>query len=145
MKKTEITNIKEYWVGFSNAPYWGARLFKKGYQHVYVLYKSGGKWIEINPRSHALEVFVLPYSGEKKLPQRLASNGGHPFIRMKIEQKMKQHPLRNLLKTLHCTNMAKYIVGVRMWAYTPYQLYKRLATMPVHIMKKKGILEIEVL
>ena len=140
------TAIKEFWVGFRDASYFVRHFLKSDYQHVYILYKDGGKWIELNPRNHALEAFILPYDPKKvDVPALIHKDHGHPFLRLKIEQRGRKQPNLNIFRTIHCVNVVKYILGIRVWALTPYQLYKRLSKMPSHIMAKKGILEIDIL
>lgn len=139
------TSTKEFWIGFRDASYFVRHFLKKGFQHVYVLTQDGGKWVELNPRNHALECFVLPYELEVDVPGLIHLEHGHPFIRVLVEHRMRKNPNLNIFKTIHCANIVKYILGVGLMAYTPYQLYKRLAEMPVDIMTQKGILEIEIL
>jgi hypothetical protein len=138
--------IKEFWIGFRDASYFVRHFLKKGFQHTYVLAKSNGSWVELNPRNHAFEFFVLPFDEEEKVPELIASNHRHKFLRVLVEQNVeKRNPDLNIFKTIHCTNIVKYITGIKLMAYTPYQLYKSLTRMSGQRMGKKGILKVEIL
>lgn len=141
------TVTKEFWIGFRDAHGWPRHFLKKGYQHCYVLFKEDGRWIELNPRNYIFQCFLL---NEKEVsiedfPKLLNEDKEHPFIRIKIEQKWGKRFAWNVFKRMHCTNMVKYILGVRLLAWTPYQLYKKLVHMSPSMMAAKGILEIEII
>ncbi len=142
---TKTTDIKEFWIGFRDAAYFVRHFLKKGFQHTYIMYKDGDHWVELNPRNHALECYVFPQNKTIDLPGGIAKELGHLFIRIKVKQKMRKWPSLNIFKTIHCTSIVKYILGIRLMAFTPYHLYKRLADMPTDMMGAKGILEIEIL
>lgn len=139
------TAIKEFWIGFKDASYFVRHFLKEGFQHAYVLAKSGDKWVELNPRNHAFEFFVLPYEGDVDVPGLMVADHKHKFLHVIMEQKMKKQLDLNIFKTLHCVNVVKYIMGIKLMAYTPWQLYKRLTRMSDKEMLKKGILKVIIL
>lgn len=141
----ETTDIKEFWIGFRNASYFVRYFLKRGFQHTYVLLKDGGKWVELNPRNHAMLSFVLPYPKSKNVPDEIKKEAGHRFLHIKVEQKIKHQPDLNIFKPINCVNIVKYIVGIKLRAHTPYQLYKKLTRMSNKAMKKKGILKVTIL
>lgn len=141
---TEIV-IKEYWIGFRSAQYFVRHLMKKDFGHVYIICKDKFNWVQIDPRNASLEVYILPYKPEDDVPKILNENLRHRFIRFHVEQKINKWPNLNPFKMIHCVNIVKYVLGIRVWAVTPYKLYRKLLRLTPKQMKKMGIHKIELI
>lgn len=145
MVKNKKIDVKEFWIGFTRGCYRMSRFLKKGFQHTYVLTKDYDNWIELNPRNHALEFFVLPFKLEVDVPGLLVREKGHSCIYVKIEHRKKKNPNFNIFSTVHCVNIVKYIVGIKVFAYTPYQLYTGLLEMGDAERRSQGILNLNII
>ncbi len=137
--------IKEYWIGFRAAQYFIRHLMKKDFGHVYIIAKDQFNWVQIDPRNASLEVCILAFKPEDDVPEILNEKYGHRFIRVEVEQKINKWPNLNPFKMIHCVNIVKYILGIKMWAVTPYKLYKKLLKMTPRQLKKRRILKIELI
>jgi hypothetical protein len=141
----KYSDVKEFWIGFRSGKYSICRCFKTGFQHTYVLTKSGDNWVELNPRNHALEVFVLPFPIGSNVPELLVRDHGHRFLYVKVKQKRRSNPSYNIFRTIQCVNVVKYMLGIKLFCFTPYQLYKRLLRLEDFERRRKGILELKII
>lgn len=141
----KYSDIKEFWIGFVDVKCSLCCYFKKGFQHTYVLTKSGDNWVELNPRNHALEVFVLPFPLGTDVPKLLVREHAHHFLYVKVKPKRKSNPSYNIFRTIHCVNVVKYMLGIKLFCFTPYQLYRRLINSKDLERRQKGILELKII
>jgi hypothetical protein len=135
----------EFWVGFRDTQYFTKKILKKGFGHCYVIGRDQYNWVMIDPRNGALEVSILPYRIEDDVAKMVNEKEGHRFIKIEINREIKKWPNLNPFRMIHCTNIVKYILGIHLWALTPYKLYRKLLRLNEQQMKKRNILKIELI
>ncbi len=98
-------------------------IFKNGFSHVQVLKRTDYGWIEIDPTWCQNKVKVLPFSVKDDVVS--AYKKIHQAHALKITNHVKKDKY-NYVRFLCCVGSAQYVVNIRLFAISPYHLYKRL-------------------
>jgi len=142
MDSREISNTKTVWIGFKEAKFFIRHFLKKDFGHVYVLMKDYYNWGLIDPRNKSLEVMLLPYRPEENVPFITKKEFGHSILEVVVEKKINKWPNLNPFYMINCVNIVKYVLGVRLFCFTPYGLYKKLSKMNKKKKYTAGILKV---
>lgn len=103
------------YIGFTDSDLWTKTFLKKGFGHCCILIPLIDCWLQIDPTSKILELNIL------KDHQVVMSF--HKFLRVQRKDfNYKYFPV----KFCSCVTTIEYILGKRLWAITPYRLYKKL-------------------
>jgi hypothetical protein len=133
---SNTTAKRVYWLIFKKGDHWYCSALKRGYGHVYVVTNNGKQWMQLDPLNNHLSLYIYDCSIDANLPHILANRGFKVIKVVLNELDTKRSILRPFL-LLTCVEIVKYIVGLRLWCWTPYGLYKKL----IKFMKKpyKGL------
>lgn len=103
-----------------------SRFLKKGFRHCFVCVKSHPYWIRINYLGSHLETQVdceydfnlVDYYREM----------GYTVVetQRRINRGSEIHPFSETLMISNCVGVAKIVLGINSFSWTPYQLYKEL-------------------
>lgn len=124
--------IREFALVFTESePYFGSKLLKKGFTHVYILERLEGCWLLYDPTRYGLNLYV-PCCSDLDLVQCLWDNGEKITKALHVTVTKCKGKLIMPPQMLNCVTLAGYILGVRFgWReLTPYRLYKSLLTRP---------------
>jgi hypothetical protein len=119
---------EHYYIIFRGSEYkhWLMKYLQPGFQHCYAVKESpGGEfWIVINNTAVHTDV-------------QLVSKVDYPHIRLlapnsvilSIRAIIRPESYRHMFCVYNCVEVCKSLLGIKaFWCWTPYQLYKRLAT-----------------
>ena len=113
---------------FKNAgdsPPWWTLFMKSGFEHCLILTQDEFNWFTIDPTRRNLDFLILYYDPIYNFPHELRTK-----TNVKIIQITMSPPKKEILMTkfflINCVTIVKYIIGLHMRAYTPWQLYKKL-------------------
>jgi len=83
-------------------------------------------WILIDPDWRFLNVKIMPYRAQFNLPKQMMKDSpGYKCLHVRHLESTEKH-LCVPWKWFSCVGIIKYSIGLNMWAFTPWQLYKRL-------------------
>lgn len=122
--------LKTYYVFFRNGDNWFQRFFlKKNFGHIFLMTKTDDKWIVIDPLPGFLNITLV--EGIDSIPKKVAQDSNGGCIRIDVEQDFSKRQSFRLINTViprfvSCVGIAKYILGIKCRALTPYGFYKRL-------------------
>lgn len=130
----------EYYAVFREGKARMARWFlKKGCGHVFLLVKNEAFWYEIDGGIGVGVSRITKFSPDLNLPCEYSKlKGVFAVIKICDQQGIERkwfntRPL--IVGGLSCVSLLKYMTGTKSWfAWTPYQLYKKL--------KRKGIVDV---
>ncbi len=120
---------EEYWLVFKVAEHWIHNFLKKDFSHVYVVTKDQFNWIRLNPLNEQLEVRLMPYNKSHDIGRQIYNESGHRVIKIRTKIDPDKKNSLKLFHILSCVSITKYITGIRMRCFTPYQLFKKLRKM----------------
>lgn len=141
MKQMEET--KTIWICFRDAQFFIRHFTKKGFGHVYVLMRDEFNWMMLDPRNNSLHIELLPFNASEDVPTLIKKEMGHTILKIIVEDKIQKWPNLNPFYMVQCVNIVKYILGIKVFAFSPYGLYRYLIKMKRKNRYKKGIVEIE--
>ena len=121
-----MRSIKESWLVFCDSTSRKNKILKKNFRHVYIITRDEFNWYLIDPDWRFLNVKILPYRVNYSLPTKFIEHG------KVIHIKHKPCSDRHLLvpwKLFTCIGVVKYALGISMFAFTPWQLFKRLKNL----------------
>jgi hypothetical protein len=116
----------EYWIFWKNGNHWIDRYLKSGYQHMFVISRDEYNWYLIDPLLDGLNFEILSFDPadaqgvfDKYLP------GCHRVVYFKklVKEKLS---FGSICRPASCVELVKYIVGIKSYALTPYQLFKHI-------------------
>lgn len=119
--------MTEYWIVFKHSTHWTQRFLKAGFGHCYVLTKDKYNWYTIDPRTCRLELQILGYAVNDDVPRIFKSQGCNVVKVMAYDVRKSRLHFKSLA-FINCVGIVKYVLGVKLLAFTPYQLYKKLTT-----------------
>lgn len=114
---------KEYWLIFKHSEHWSQTFLKKGFGHCYVVTRDKFEWYVLDPKSYGINVQILGYPLSDDVP-RILKNRGHKVIKLIIKNTDKQY--FRLPRFVTCITLVKYFMCIKVFALTPYQLFKQL-------------------
>lgn len=117
-----------FYVGFSSSTYKHKWLFKKGYEHCYLLMCDDTYWYEINPLMMGLHMKRVAKQPSNYTSFWMEKNSDDKLLEVEIRIDKPKHKIP-FIGT--CASLVSYITGLNFTCFTPYGLYK-------NIMKGKG-------
>lgn len=121
---------KTYYVFFRDGENWFQRWFlKKDFGHIFIMTKTEDKWVVIDPLPDFLHISL--FEGIDNIPKKVAENSNSVCLRVFSEQdfsERQQFRINTAIvpRFVSCVGIAKYILGIKCRALTPYGFYKRL-------------------
>lgn len=137
MKKQE--EIKTCWLVFCAATHWVRGFLHKDIGHVFMVIRDDYNWILVNHQMTDYEGGILPYERKENVPSKLVKMG---YRVLEVKYKRCSSIMR-LPVILQCVTLVKFYLGIRLWAFTPYRLYKRLMKMGKNGRYKSNILSVK--
>jgi hypothetical protein len=120
--------ITEYWLVFTQSSQWINKFLKPHFSHVYILTRDQYNWIALNPHHLMLRVEIAPLSAQEDLISKMTSENDTVLkICFKPRHTKK---VFGVFGFYNCVTIAKYALGLPIYAVTPYILYKKLLNMP---------------
>lgn len=134
-------NVKEYWLIFTQGNQLISHFLKKNCSHVYVLTRDKYNWIILNPMRLFLHVEIPAVPIHADLPRMM--RGLHDkVIKITIHQRKSTKMFRRF-GIFSCVSFALYLIGLRIYALTPFRLYKRLLHLTNKELNSHGIQSIK--
>jgi len=123
------TQTKEIWLLFREGNHPLKYFLRKEYGHVYILMRDNYKfWNVIDPADSYLKFSVLNFNPTDDVPHILNKKGVR-ILKVTVKRIDKRTQGIRLCALINCVSIAKYVLGVKFLAFTPYQLYKKLVRM----------------
>lgn len=143
---SKLNNItKEFWIAFAESDFSTSIFVRKEFGHVYILTKDEWNWMILDPRTAYLYAEIMALKASDDLPKKVMKFNKHRFIRIKTELEFKEGFSFNFFRPLNCVNVVQYVLGLNLFVFTPYGLYKKLKKMSEKKIYKHPIKEIEIL
>lgn len=98
---------------------WYGRFLKEGFVHCFVLIQSNEKWIKIDGHRGKM---IVKYIGNVSDLESHYRNQGATVVNTIV----RDRPLLSPMVARNCVGLIKCILGIRSFAFTPWQLYKHL-------------------
>ena len=147
MQQQMITNPQPqtYWIVFKKGVGWYCPFMKQNFGHCLILTQDGFNWYICDPTRRKLEFKILSYNPKYNLPNFLHKQEGHKLIKLTMLD--TQHTYIPSITFFSCVTIVKYILNLKMVAFTPYQLYNKLRKLERNLFKQVtyGIKSISVL
>lgn len=119
--------ITEYWLVFTTSRHWIRYLLKPNFAHVYVLRRDEYNWFVLNPERLGLRAEIAPLAAHQDLIRNWCKP--HETV-IKLEFKPRHTTTRfGWGGFFSCVTLSRYILGLKLWALTPYSLCKKLLTL----------------
>ncbi len=132
------------WLIFkSGEGYWLGRFFKKGFGHVLYLTKDEYNWMAHDPHKLRLCSFVPSYKVGEDLP-RLLRNDGYTVLKITFFDRSTKTKMRHS-RLNNCVSFVKYALGIKVFAFTPYGLFKKLLRLNERQRFKNGIRNVQII
>jgi len=129
--------MKESWLIFCDYEGdWKGRFLKKGFNHLFILTKDNFNWYVIDPDVRFLNIKVLPLPPHEDAVSHFRNK--HKMLYIKYDE-VPQKYILNMFRPFTCVEVAKYILGLKVFCFTPYQLFKKLKKMGAETRLKRGI------
>ena len=118
--------MKEWYIFFMNGNLLIDKVLKSGYQHIFVIGRDDYNWYLINPMIDKFNFEILPFE-----PEDIASIEKHYIsVCEKVLHFTNDNPKKfnyfQPFSVATCVQIIKYILRIKCWSITPYQLYKHL-------------------
>jgi hypothetical protein len=123
--------IKHYWLIFSKGKSSFQNKICKNLGHVSVLARDKYNWYILDPRPDRLAVEILPYEISDNVPLKLKrKNQSLKILKVAVNHVTDKEEICwthiFMPHFVNCTTIVKYLIGIKIKAYTPYALYKKL-------------------
>lgn len=116
---------QDYWLVFKQSNgYWLQKFLRFGFGHVFVITRDEYNWMVIDPHKLKLVTAIAPYKATENFPRMLVGDG-YKVIRISTYDRSTNKKLFYWQPNF-CVPMVKYILGIKVGAWTPYGLYKKL-------------------
>jgi hypothetical protein len=113
-----------YYVCFRKSDRWWGMFLKKDFGHCFVLINDGINWIEVCPRLRKAFISIIPVAANEDI-LKMYHKEIPEFVAIEMEFSEKFQP-KVLFYAPTCVGFVKYVLGIRMWACTPYRLFRKL-------------------
>jgi len=135
---------QECWLIFREGSKWSKRYLKSGFGHVDILMKDDFNWYVVRPRNRLLEVKILDFKVEDNVPLMFKQMDYTSMMKVNVEKEFDVRPTLNIFHLMNCVGIAKYMLGLFPYVFTPWQLYKYLNKIRLGKIKVKHVLSIEI-
>lgn len=123
--KYNVSVNGEYWLVFKQSQgYWLQKFLHYGFGHVFVVTRDAYNWIVIDPHKLKLVTVIAPYKVSENFP-RMLINDGYKVLKVSTYDRETGIKLR-YFQLNFCVPIVKYVLGIKVKAWTPYGLYKKL-------------------
>lgn len=134
----------DVWLIFKQGEgYWLQRFLKRGFGHVLLLGKDKYNWLYLDPHQLKLTWGIPPFQVSENLP-RLMRNDGYTVLKITFFDRATFQKIRHS-RLNNCVSFIKYALGIKVLAFTPYQLYKKLLSLSERQKFKNGIHAVELI
>ena len=135
---------QDFWIIFKQGNgAWFQRFLRQGFGHCFVLTHDSYNWIVLDPHRLKLVFTIPPYQLTENVPRMMVYEG---FRVVKITTfdratyKTGGHsPFSN------CVSFVKYCLGIKLFCFTPYGLYKSLLRLSSKNQSRKGIRKVQLI
>lgn len=138
--KTEELKLRTsplYYVCFRRTDRWWGVFLKKDFGHCFVLINDGINWIEVCPRLKKAFISIIPVAANEDL-LKVYKKELREFVAIELEFSKDFKP-KVFIYAPTCVGFVKYVLGIRMWASTPYRLFKKLLRLNSALVKGNPI------
>ena len=139
-KKIYTGNRQEFWIIFTKGNAWYTKLLKRGFGHMIVVTRDQYNWIILDPQHLMLKITIPAAPVDKDLPRAIAYE--HDRIIKLSFCNRATHPSFGMFGLRTCVTMVKYMLGLRVWALTPYALFRKLLRFNQRAMDSHGLTSI---
>jgi hypothetical protein len=115
---------------------WKTRILKKGFGHLFVLLKEGETWMLLDPDCRRLTVKPITAGWCPVVMKKFCKK--YKVLRIECDCKSERKIL-NFWRPFTCLEIVKYICGLKLLCFTPYQLFKRLKNLSKNNLMKNNI------
>lgn len=108
---------------------------------MYLITRDEFNWVVLNPTRLCLEVIIPAVDIAAPLPIEMV--GAHDSV---IKVLFAQRDIRKHyghFGLYNCVVWCKYMLGLNVWAFTPYAFYQRILKLTPLELKKLGVLSVE--
>jgi len=136
--------MNECWIVFEKGDFWTKKYLKKGFGHLLVISKSDVNWYMFNPRIHGMDFQVCKSNPDIDLIESWRKQDVK-IVHITYQGECNQS-FFSFLKPGTCVNIVKYLTRLKVFALTPYGLYRKLYKMrrsqkyPSHIQEIKFLI-----
>lgn len=124
--------IVTYWLIFFDKPFYLSRFLKHGFAHIAVLTNIDGDWFSIDSNFKRLQI--------EKVKEGMVIFKHKKLI---IKKKLTKKKMWDLgIYFLSCVTVVQYVLGIKIFALTPYSLFKKLLHLSDKKRKLFGIISI---
>lgn len=135
---------EDYWLVFKQSQgYWLQKFLRVGFGHVFVVTKDEYNWIVIDPHKLKLVTVIAPFKTSENFPRMLVKDG-YKVIKVSTYDRETSKKLRYLQPNF-CVPLVKYILGIKVRAWTPYGLYKKLLSLTEKQKHATGIKSVQLI
>lgn len=105
------------------------RYLKYPFGHVLGLTKDEFNWMVVDPMHFRLYPFIVSSSPKEDLPNQIKRQEDGVIV-LKVVIDADYEPVHIFrLSLFTCVSIMKYFLGLKIFAFTPYRLYKKLLKM----------------
>ena len=122
-----IPTYSEYYIVFKSGEHWLSRFMKQDCSHITIWVRDRFQWLKLDPQVSKLTWEITAIRAEEQKPWLHDRATGHERVIY-----IRTGTLSNFFGIFNlgtCVSVAKYIIGVKVMAWTPWQLYKKLAKL----------------
>ena len=128
-----MSNFKKSWIVFCDSQDIKNRFMKPNFRHVFLLTKDEFNWYMIDPDYRFLNIKILPYRADYNLPGKFLINNNKVICI--LHKKYTNKHLLNPIRLFTCVEIIKYVLGIQLFCFTPYGLYRKLMKLNVNSSK----------
>lgn len=133
----------EYWIIFRASDRWYRRFLHTNFGHCFILTKDKYNWLEINQTLSRLRLTILPFANNDDVPRKYKDHLTYcQIVYVKLEKESTRKGM-GMMPT--CVGIVKHIMGLKLFALTPYQLYKKLLKMDCRAKARHNIEQVKLI
>ena len=118
----------KYYVAFLKTEKFWKHFTKAGFGHIVLFFKDEYNWMKVESHMSYLDFQVLDYPLSTDIP-KIYSEKGNKVLEIDVERK-RPHRIIGYFHfipgVLTCVNSTIWAMGIKIRAFTPYGLYKKL-------------------
>ncbi len=135
---------QDYWLIFKGGEgAWFQKFLRKGFGHVFILTHDQYNWIVLDPHRLKLVFVIPPYKLTENVPRMLLIEGCRVVKITMFDRSTYltggHSPYSN------CVAFVKYCLGIKLFCFTPYSLYKKLLNLDSKKQIRNGIRKIQLI
>lgn len=119
-------NEHTYYLIFRQGKFKLAKFLQKHYGHIDILFRDEFNWMAVTASYNRLIVKIMPWASSVDLPKHLSEHPALKVVQVEINDGAEKFFTHLPIHWVNCVSVTKYLLGIRNWSWTPYQLYKWL-------------------